>query len=198
MSAAIGSSVTVRSRHADAPVGVRVVNGVNPITTPAFEPAGAGPWICAKIGVPVRFPYDRSQQTSGGVAPRSNVTAAVPKPSGSAGGTSFAPLNCATSGVCVAWAPGWLLRALPKAMVGTAIAAASPTAVKANSLLFCIGSLSLDTKNSHWGCPGQSLPKGGPGQTVGTYARPRCRCVVRATRGDTSGRRTTARTTLLA
>ena len=55
MSAASDASWTVKSRHAEAPVAVRVVNGVNPITTPALAPGAAGPWMWAISGTPVRL-----------------------------------------------------------------------------------------------------------------------------------------------
>src|SRR4051794_28419128 len=83
-------------------------------------------------------------------ADTSNVNDALPVPSGS---VVALPLRSATK-VRVTGARPLLVRALPKAMVGTAIAAASPTAVKAKSLLFSIGSLSLDAENSHSGLSG--------------------------------------------
>src|SRR5205085_1729235 len=69
------------------------------------------------------------------------------------------PLRSATN-VRVTGARPLSVRALPKAMVGTAIAAAIPTAVKANSFLFSMGSLSLDTKNSLSGCSAHLYPAG--------------------------------------
>src|SRR3954447_2896664 len=116
-------------------------------------------WAAATgVSIPL---YVRSQQTSAlptVVSPgvkTSKVNDAVPVPSGSDGGVAVAlPLRLATNDRLTGFLVGSLVRALPKAMVGTAIAAASPTAVKAKSLLFSIGSLSLDAENSHSGLSG--------------------------------------------
>src|SRR6478672_6115732 len=114
------------------------------ITMPPLTPA-APAWMCAATGVPSMALYDRSQHTSAvpTVVPPGvlmwNVNAAVPVPSGSDGGVAVAlPLRLATNVRLSGTRVGSLIRALPKAMVGTAIAAASPTTVKANNLLFCM------------------------------------------------------------
>ena len=85
--------------------------------------------------------YDRSQHTCGVAAlrverdRRGTGAVGVARRGNFVGAGQSAP----TSGVCANCTEcrfPTLLRALPKAIVGTAIAAASPTAVKANSRLF--------------------------------------------------------------
>src|SRR3954464_11035690 len=107
------------------------------------------------------------------------VTDAAPTPLGSpGGGTSLLPSNFAVSGVKATF---WQLKlprsllALPKAIVGIAIAAVAPTAVMAAKALLCMLVPSQWT-TSMIRCPRQgptrvsSAPEGGQTRRVGVEA----------------------------
>src|SRR4051794_12788237 len=122
------ASVAIMSAQPVAEFGPRFGNDVLAGRTTIGPLTPAAPaWMCASVGVPSIPLYDRSQHTSAlptVVSPgvkTSNVNDAVPVPSGSDGGVAVAlPLRLATNDRLTGFRVASLLRALPKAMVGTA------------------------------------------------------------------------------
>src|SRR3954454_13430072 len=116
----VGSTAT---QLADVGVGRLVKDTPAGTTTGPLVPAGAW-WMCAIVTVS-RLATRMSMHTS--LLTVSIVTAAATSPSGSAGGTSFAPESIATYGLAAApadFAAPNVSRALPLAIPGIITAAA--------------------------------------------------------------------------